>query len=225
MSWFKVDDRLFCHPKWLACSPHARALWVTAGSWAGAQEDRGRVPRHALSILGGRPRDAAELERNGLWDPTDDGWVFHDWAEFQPSPEQIKAKRDAAAERQRRARASRRDSECDEDVSDEDVTDPPSRPVPVPDEKSVVVDEPGTYPQVPDDVWTAFAKLKAERSRRPVENFHGFAKTTIANAKKEHGEEAARWWSRFDITPPELAAALVDGGASRHWQPRRKESA
>ena len=33
MAWFRVDDHLYSHPKWLALPKGSRALWVTAGSW------------------------------------------------------------------------------------------------------------------------------------------------------------------------------------------------
>ena len=46
MSWFKVDDRLHAHPKWLALPKGARALWITAGSWSSAQ--------HLLGFEGSR---------------------------------------------------------------------------------------------------------------------------------------------------------------------------
>ena len=135
ITWFKVDDGLFANPKWGACSPHARALWVTAGSWAGKQEDSGKVPRHMLAFLGGRPRDAAELVKNGLWEIDPEGWRFHDWFDFQPSPEQIEAKRAAAAERQRKWRDKQRESRRDEHETDGVGHAPPdpTRPDPVPD--------------------------------------------------------------------------------------------
>lgn len=117
MPWFKVDDGLHSHPKWLAASPHARALWVTAGSWCAAQLTDGHIPRHVLPTLCGRPKDATELVRLGLWTETDTGWAFHDWDGYQPSAESVEAERAAARERQRRARAkaraSRRDSHRD----------------------------------------------------------------------------------------------------------------
>jgi hypothetical protein len=135
VTWFKVDDGLFANPKWVACSVAARALWVTAGSWAGKQEDSGRVPRHIVAFLGGRPRDAAELVANGLWELDEEGWRFHDWFEYQPTPEQIEAKRAAAAERQRKWRERQRESQRYEPVSDGVGHAPPdpTRPDPVPD--------------------------------------------------------------------------------------------
>src|SRR4051812_39798971 len=67
MTWFKVDDGLWGHPKWLATPAPARGLWVTAGSWSAANLTDGRIPRHVLPSLGGRPRDAATLVTVGLW--------------------------------------------------------------------------------------------------------------------------------------------------------------
>jgi hypothetical protein len=131
MPWFKVDDRLYSHPKWLAASMPARGLWTTAGSWCAGNSHDGLVPPHALKLLGGTRRHATELVTVGLWEVEGDGWRFHDWCHFQPSTEQVEADRQAARERQRRARqraASRRDS----GVSHGSVTVPPTRPDPTP---------------------------------------------------------------------------------------------
>lgn len=95
MSWFKVDDKLWGHPKWLATPARARGLWVTAGSWAAANETDGKIPTHVLPILGGRPADASCLVTAGLWSATRAGWTFHDWAVFQPDAASQRAKRDA----------------------------------------------------------------------------------------------------------------------------------
>lgn len=136
MPWFKVDDRLHTHPKWLASSPRARALWCSAGSWCAAMTTEGVVPRHVLATLGGRTRDADELVTVGLWHAHPDGWVFHDWLHMQPSAAQVEADRAAARERQRRARekasASRRDSSVTHAEVTPVVTVPPTRPVPTP---------------------------------------------------------------------------------------------
>lgn len=121
MVWFRVDDKLWGNQKWLAVSPAARALWVTAGSWCGDQLTDGYVPRHVLSTLAGRPRDAAELVAAGLWKPEENGWRFHDWLDWNRSREAVLAEREAAAERQRRARekaASQRESQQSHAVTD-----------------------------------------------------------------------------------------------------------
>lgn len=82
MTWFKVDDRLWSHPKWLATPPAARGLWVTAGSWSAHQEQDGRVPYATLRILGHSLGHARALVHSGLWREIEGGFEFHGWAEF-----------------------------------------------------------------------------------------------------------------------------------------------
>lgn len=94
MGWFKVDDKLHSHPKWLALPIRARALWVTAGSWAADQGTDGLVPRHVLPRLDGRPADAAQLVAAGMWEPCPDGWIFHDWDLYQPDAASEEVRRD-----------------------------------------------------------------------------------------------------------------------------------
>jgi hypothetical protein len=111
--WFKVDDAFAMSPKRTRCSSSAIGVWVVAGSWAAQQMTDGCVPEHMLAFLGGTPQDAAELVEAGLWEPTDGGWIFHDWADYQPSREQITAGRAAARERMRRVRESRSSEPAD----------------------------------------------------------------------------------------------------------------
>lgn len=93
MPWFKVDDQLHSHPKWVGASAAAKALWVTAGSWSAAQLTDGHVPRHVLPVVGGKPRTAEELVELGLWEHNGNGWVFHDWHQMQPSRVDVEAAR------------------------------------------------------------------------------------------------------------------------------------
>lgn len=94
MPWFKVDDQLYSHPKWVGASDAAKALWTTAGSWSASQLTDGEIPRHMLAMLGGRPKAAQELVDVGLWLEKNDGWVFHDWLVMQPSRADIQAARE-----------------------------------------------------------------------------------------------------------------------------------
>lgn len=107
MTWFKVDDKLWGHPKWVALPAGARALWVTAGSYCASNETDGRLSAAMLTPLGGRPRDADKLVECGMWERVEGGYLFHDWAEYQPTKAQVRAERDAAKERQRKWREGR----------------------------------------------------------------------------------------------------------------------
>jgi hypothetical protein len=108
MPWFKVDDSFHSHPKVMATDPAALGLWVIAGSWCGANLTDGFVPDHVLSrLLPGAAKLATKLVAAGLWRRTEGGYLFHDWEAFNPSAEQVKAEREATADRQRRHRARR----------------------------------------------------------------------------------------------------------------------
>lgn len=48
MSWLKIDDGLFLHPKWLRTPPIARALWITALGWSSLNQTRGWIDRDVL---------------------------------------------------------------------------------------------------------------------------------------------------------------------------------
>lgn len=98
MAWFKVDDRLWGHEKWAAVSMRARGLWVTAGSWAAANETDGRIPTHVLKMLGATKKDAGELVNAGLWRELKTGWTFHQWNQYQPDAASLRAKRNAEAD-------------------------------------------------------------------------------------------------------------------------------
>lgn len=82
MTWFKVDDGFWAHPKVGAASNEAIALWVKAGCYTVKYKLHGHIPEFVLRLLG--TRDAAdELVERGLWVVTDDGWKFHQWRRWQ----------------------------------------------------------------------------------------------------------------------------------------------
>lgn len=93
--WAKVDDKLHSSVKWRTASKGARALWVTALSWSADQLTDGHIPARILRVLGSSRREALNLVACGLWEETDTGFVFHDWADYQPDAASIRAKRNA----------------------------------------------------------------------------------------------------------------------------------
>ena len=109
MTWFKVDDKFWSHPKVLDVSLAARGLWTTAGTYCAAHLTDGAIEARLLHrITPGSTaqvdRLAAELVYAGLWCPTDTGWAFHDWCDHQPTRSTVDAKRQATADRVRRWR-------------------------------------------------------------------------------------------------------------------------
>jgi hypothetical protein len=134
MPWFRIDDGLWGHPKWLATPNAARGVWTTAGAWSSANLTDGFVPRHVLRSLGGTPKDAAALVSSRLWEVVEGGWQIHDFLDWNPSREKVEADRAAARKRVADARAKKAGGSADvrantERTSD-GVTATPTRPDP-----------------------------------------------------------------------------------------------
>jgi len=111
VTWFKVDDGFWSHPKTLALPVGAVALWVRAGSYCGKHLTDGFVSEGILPMLQGTVDDAFELVASGLWKPVDGGWAFHDWCAYQDTREAVERRRAAWKDRQRRARSNENETE------------------------------------------------------------------------------------------------------------------
>lgn len=108
MTWFKIDDSFYDHPKVFDASDSAVALWVRAGCWSARNLTDGVIPgRLAFRLCDDPMKAAAELVERGLWEQVGDDYVFHDWHDYQPAREDVLAKREEARERMRAHRAKR----------------------------------------------------------------------------------------------------------------------
>jgi hypothetical protein len=137
MTWFKVDDGFWSHPKTAMLSDAAVTLWVRAGAYSCQHLTDGVIARPVLRLVG-TAEAAAELVAAQLWLVDGDGWRFHDWAEYQETSVTVKKRREEARDRQRRARASREEkrsrsqgeSRVTDGVTDGVSSQPPTRPDP-----------------------------------------------------------------------------------------------
>lgn len=106
MTWFKVDDGFWSHPKTLALPAAAVALWVRAGSYCGKHLTDGFVSHAILPMLQGSEADALELVASGLWKPVQGGWEFHDWDAYQDTREAVEKRREMWKARAQKRRAN-----------------------------------------------------------------------------------------------------------------------
>lgn len=117
-------------------------LWAVAGSHAMSYMTDGLVEAWFVESWPRGHELAHRLVDVGLWSECDGGWMFHDWAGYQPTRAQVEAKREADRERQAKRRRSD-NGRYVEDVSRRDtertpagshavshVHPVPSRPVP-----------------------------------------------------------------------------------------------
>ncbi len=137
MTWFKVDDGFWSHPKTATLSDAAVTLWVRAGAYSCQHLTDGVVARSVLRLVGTESA-AAELVDAHLWIDEPRGWRFHDWGEYQETSETVKKRRDDARDRQRKAREAREqkramsqgESRVTDGVSNAVSSLPPTRPDP-----------------------------------------------------------------------------------------------
>lgn len=132
MAWFKVDDRLWSHPKWISLSAEAKALWVSAGSYCAMHETDGFLSRATCVLVAPNSRvtrAANALVEAGLWEQENDGYRFHEWAEYQPTKARLDAERLATKERVQKWRNAKRNGVTN-GVSNGGGTDAPTRPDP-----------------------------------------------------------------------------------------------
>lgn len=151
MPWVRFDDQYPIHRKVDGLSDAAFRLHTSAIFWSARNLTDGFVPRGDLESVTARVRTparfAAECVRRGTWHrpsescdselcpaPVDnDGWVIHDYWDYQPTREQVIKDRKANADRQKRWRDKHNGSS--NAVSNAVSNSTPSRPRP-----GVVVD-------------------------------------------------------------------------------------
>lgn len=133
MTWFKIDDGFYDHPKFLDLPNGAVGLWAKAGAWCGKHLTDGLIPATKVKALKGTASQIHALIDAELWDEavTDAGtkaYRFHDWTDFQPTREQKLQERADSAERQQKSRERRQgDSKLDSDrLRNESGMDPKS---------------------------------------------------------------------------------------------------
>jgi 5-methylcytosine-specific restriction endonuclease McrA len=127
VSWFRADDRLLDHRKWLAIkaaalkagrnradgmrrAQQAGLTWFAAGVWGASVNCDGLIPDHAVEAIAPRAfltpdefLDAAELlVKAGLWrrlpkTKGGPGWEVHDWHDYQLSRQQVQQRQDREA--------------------------------------------------------------------------------------------------------------------------------
>ncbi|WP_157995875.1 hypothetical protein [Thermomonospora amylolytica] len=162
MPWVRFDDQFSVHRKVTGLSDAAFRLHVSAIFWCARNLTDGVVPEEDLEDVCARVRSpkrfVAEMVRRGAWheigtecDSEDcpahpdnavtngvtDGWVIHDYLEFQPSKARVIREREENAARQKKWREQQKRKRQNRNavtngVSNTASNSAPSRPGPVP---------------------------------------------------------------------------------------------
>lgn len=117
MAWVKLDDQARHHRKVLAAGPVGAWLWVCGLMYCNSQKAcDGFIPEVAVAVLypvASWRKEAARLVSVGLWERTTDGYVVHDYHDYQPTAEELERQRQQKAAAGRaggKARRSRREA-------------------------------------------------------------------------------------------------------------------
>lgn len=110
MPWTKLDDSFHGHRKVRRAGLEAIGLHARALSLAGEQMDA-HIDREWVQEAGGRnwQKLAAKLVEADLWEVNRNGWLVHDYHDYNPTREEWeaeRAKRSAAGKRAANARWS-----------------------------------------------------------------------------------------------------------------------
>lgn len=98
MSWAKLDDQFFDHPKARQVGKDGRALFVAGLCWSAGNLTDGLIRSTDLPLLAAKAEvpglaTARRLVDAGLWAEVRDGWVIHDYHDFNPSGDAERKKR------------------------------------------------------------------------------------------------------------------------------------
>lgn len=140
MAWIRLDDKRALNLKLTAAGFAARGLDEAAICLAGSLETDGKITHTMLAALaashGTTGRGATALAKTlvdvGRWEPAEDGWMIHDYLEYNPSRVQARATRDEVSKARsvagqrggRRSGEARREAKAKQkDVNQTEATD------------------------------------------------------------------------------------------------------
>lgn len=137
MSWVKLDDQFFSHPKAREAGRDAVLLYLAGLTYCARHLTDGRIPKSAVAVVAAeswaKASSAKVLATVGFWHEFDDHYLVHDYLDRNPSREKVLSEREASAKR--RARGGR--ASGDVRATDGRESDVPSRPdVPSEQEKA-----------------------------------------------------------------------------------------
>lgn len=106
MGWVRLEDDFYDNRKLGEAGPLAELLWIRSLAWVNRNTQDGVLPPHQVRRLAdfaedcdylGKPQLPAMLAERlvaaGLWEEVENGYLIHNYHDFQPSAEEVMAKR------------------------------------------------------------------------------------------------------------------------------------
>lgn len=190
MSWAKLDDQFFVNRKARAVGLEGRSLFLASVCYCAMQQNDGRFPAEDLEVvaaMAGVPQEIADrLVAVGLWHAAEGGYEVHEYLEYNPSREQVVARKERA-EKAAKARHHPAPSNAPSNADGKAFALPLPSPSPSPSP------QPSSSSSVPDEVWTTLARKKLAIATN-VKNVPSWTRKVMANDQAELGAKAQELW-------------------------------
>lgn len=135
MTWVKLDDQFFTHPKTLAAGKDGTLLYLAGLCWTKQHLTDGLIPKTALRVLAAQvsvdgSRTARRLIASRLWHDEDSHWRINGFHDYQES---ATVERDRKAEHAAKMRKWREEKQKEraKEKNDRDASRDASRDGPV----------------------------------------------------------------------------------------------
>jgi hypothetical protein len=109
MSWLRLNDQGGTHPKVAYVGNEAYGAWCRMAQWSSAYGTNGFVPEVVALWFAGKKRVLERLLSYprpyavGLLERREDGYVIHDFQQYNPSAQEVEERREALSEARRAA--------------------------------------------------------------------------------------------------------------------------
>jgi hypothetical protein len=155
MTWVRIDDAFADHPKIVQAGSRAAWLDVAAMCWSSRHLTDGFIPAKQVRRLTDEPNPdelAQALVDAGLWETRPDGFLVHDYLDYNPSAKEVRAQREYISKERSRAGKAGMESRWGDNkpITNAKQTDnKPLTPVPIPgmierEKEDLELDEPTT---------------------------------------------------------------------------------
>jgi hypothetical protein len=98
VSWARIDDKMAFGAKTIAAGNEAVGVWLRMLAWSCDQRTNGLVTRSVALTIAGKEKALERLVEVRMLDVDGDDFRIHDFLDWQPSADEIAAKRQARAE-------------------------------------------------------------------------------------------------------------------------------
>ena len=108
MSWVKLDDGFFENPMTGPLSKSAKLLYLAGLTYCAKRLTDGKIDARGVKVVRALAeagaKAVAELETAGRWEKNGDGYIVHDYLDYNPSREEALAQREFNTGRVKRRR-------------------------------------------------------------------------------------------------------------------------